>query len=63
VVSLTVRTEPDRDTRRDDEQALEEIRLLFARYRRIARHGQAIERDEPPARADDDPHAAAVPTP
>ena len=35
---------PVRDMRRDDEQALEEIRRLFARYRQIARHGQATER-------------------
>ena len=39
------RGEPDRDTR-DDEEALEEIRLLFARYRRIARHGMVTERVE-----------------
>jgi hypothetical protein len=38
--------EPDRDTRRDDKQALEEIRQLFARYRRMARHGMVTERDE-----------------
>jgi hypothetical protein len=38
--------EPDRDTRTDDEQALEEIRQLFARYRQIARHGMVTERDE-----------------
>jgi hypothetical protein len=38
--------EPDRDIRSDDEQALEEIRRLFARYRQIARHGMATERDE-----------------
>jgi hypothetical protein len=30
-----------------DDQALEEIRKLFARYRRIARHGMVTERDEP----------------
>jgi hypothetical protein len=35
--------EPDRDTRRDDEQALEEIRRLFTRYRQRARHGQMLE--------------------
>jgi hypothetical protein len=40
------RREPDRDTRRDEQQALEEIRLLFARYRQIARHGMVTERDE-----------------
>jgi hypothetical protein len=38
--------EPDRDTRRDEQQALEEIRLLFARYRQMARHGMVTERDE-----------------
>jgi hypothetical protein len=38
--------EADRDIRRDDEQALEEIRQLFARYRQIARHGMVTERDE-----------------
>jgi hypothetical protein len=38
--------EPDRDTRRDDEQALEEIRQLFARYRQVARHGMVTEHDE-----------------
>jgi hypothetical protein len=38
--------EQDRDVQNDDEQALEEIRQLFARYRRIARHGMVTERDE-----------------
>jgi hypothetical protein len=38
--------EPDRDVQHDDEQALEEIRQLFARYRRIARHGMVTERDD-----------------
>ena len=33
--------------RPDDREALEEIRRLFARYRRIARHGMVTERDEP----------------
>jgi hypothetical protein len=41
------RGEPDRDTR-DDDEALEEIRVLFARYRRLARHGMVTERVEPP---------------
>jgi hypothetical protein len=40
--------EPDQDIRSDDEQALEEIRRLFARYREIARHGMVTERDETP---------------
>jgi hypothetical protein len=38
--------EPDRTVQDDDEQALEEIRQLFARYRRIARHGMVTERDD-----------------
>jgi hypothetical protein len=43
------RREPQQPTtRHDDEQALEEIRQLFARYRRIARHGMVAERDERP---------------
>ena len=36
--------ELDRDIR-PDEEALEEIRLLFARYRRVARHGMVTEQD------------------
>ena len=48
--------EPDRDVRHDDEQALEEIRQLFARYRRIARHGIVTERD---GRADEPEEARA----
>jgi hypothetical protein len=40
------RNELDRDKRYNEQQALEEIRLLFARYRRMARHGMVIERDE-----------------
>jgi hypothetical protein len=38
--------EPDRDPRRDDQQALEEIRRLFARYREAARDGIEAEHDE-----------------
>jgi hypothetical protein len=44
---VVVRPEAVRDKRRDDQQALEEIRRLFARYREVARHGQAKERDAP----------------
>ena len=40
-----------------DEQALEEIRQLFARYRRIARHGMVTERDEPAEERDAAPIA------
>jgi hypothetical protein len=38
--------EPERDTRRDDSQALEEIRRLFTRYRQRARHGQMTDPEE-----------------
>jgi hypothetical protein len=38
--------EPDQEARSNDEQALDEIRQLFARYRRIARHGVVAERTE-----------------
>jgi hypothetical protein len=44
---MSVGYEQDRDTRVEDQQALEEIRSLFARYRRIARHGMVTEHDEP----------------
>ena len=43
---MGVGNEPDRETRGDEQQALEEIRLLFARYRQMARHGMVTERDE-----------------
>jgi hypothetical protein len=36
---------PDRDSRGNDEQALEEIRRLFGRYRQVARHGMVTEHD------------------
>jgi hypothetical protein len=52
--------EPDQDVQHEDEQALEEIRQLFARYRRIARHGMVTERDE---RADEREEARAFVTP
>jgi hypothetical protein len=42
---------PDRYVRHDDEEALEEIRQLFARYRRIARHGMVKERESEEAYA------------
>ena len=45
--------EPDRDTNREDEQALDEIRQLFARYRRLARHGMVAERTETTEDAED----------
>jgi hypothetical protein len=54
--------ETDREQQRQEEQALEEIRLLFARYRRAARHAVVTERDEPAEpraiRSDDAPALA-----
>ena len=45
--------EPDpEDIRSDDDQALEEIRRLFDRYRRVARHGVVMERPEEPEAAE-----------
>jgi len=41
------RVQESESPKRDDREALEEIRRLFARYRRIARHGMVTERDEP----------------
>jgi aminoglycoside phosphotransferase family enzyme len=53
--------ELDRDTRSGDEQALEEIRQLFARYRGAARHGVVTERVETPqAPAEEREEAAAL---
>jgi hypothetical protein len=59
---VIVRPEPVRDMRREDQQALEEIRRLFARYRQVARHGQARERgDAPVGRADATRRAEGTP--
>jgi multidrug resistance efflux pump len=53
--------EPGRRLRRDDEQALEEIRRLFARYRQLARHGVVSERDrDDEQRREDDQLAGAT---
>ena len=41
------RAQESESPERDDREALEEIRQLFARYRRIARHGMVTERDDP----------------
>jgi hypothetical protein len=41
------RAQETESPKHDDREALEEIRKLFARYRRIARHGMVTERDEP----------------
>jgi hypothetical protein len=59
VLLVIVRPEPVRDhMRRDDQQALEEIRRLFARYREAARHGQVKERDDSPEARPDEPRRA-----
>lgn len=50
--------ELDRDVRRDDEQVLEEIRRLFARYRDLARRGAETEADETPQTEAEQPEAA-----
>ena len=54
------RCEPDRDTRHDEQQALEEIRLLFARYRQIARHGMVTEHEHAELRAEESEDTPAL---
>jgi hypothetical protein len=49
---VDVKDEPDRESRGDEQQALEEIRQLFARYRQIARHGMVTEQYAPAERQD-----------
>jgi hypothetical protein len=39
--------DPARKARRHDQEALDEIRRLFAHNRETARHGRVIEHDEP----------------
>jgi hypothetical protein len=50
---MPVRSEQDREVRRDDERIVEEIRRLFERYRETARQAtEPVEKDqqvEPPA--------------
>jgi hypothetical protein len=58
---VIVKPGPVRDERREDQQALEEIRHLFARYREIARHGRARERDASPVARTPEPPAKRVP--
>jgi hypothetical protein len=59
---VDVKLDPERSTRRHDEQALEEIRLLFARYRQTARHGRAVEREEHATARTSEREEAARPT-
>jgi hypothetical protein len=49
---------PGTRIRPDDAHALEEIRQLFARYRRIARHGVVSEHDQSTDEAAEDVEAA-----
>jgi hypothetical protein len=57
-----VKSEPDPDVRHKDDEALEEIRRLFARYRQTARHGQVTERGESAEpRTAEERDAAALP--
>jgi hypothetical protein len=61
VILVSVALEPDRDTRGDETQALEEIRQLFARYRQIARHGVVVEHAEPVEVRAEEANRAPVP--
>ena len=58
---MSVGYETDRDTRAEDQQALEEIRGLFARYRRIARHGVVSERERPAETREEQSEEASTP--
>jgi hypothetical protein len=46
---VPVRSEQDRELRRDDERIVEEIRRLFERYRETARHATEPARKREPA--------------
>jgi hypothetical protein len=52
--------ELDQDARRDQEQVLDEIRRLFARYRRVGREPPAAERDEAPGAPAEEPEETHV---
>ena len=54
---MGVGPEPDRDTRGDEQQALEEIRRLFERYREIARHAMPVDEHDEQA---EEPEGAPV---
>jgi hypothetical protein len=45
-MTISVQREPERSARSDDEQAREEIRKLFARYRRLAHPEKAAQPEE-----------------
>jgi hypothetical protein len=59
---MCVAREPDQDRRGEDEQALEEIRQLFARYRQVARHGMVTEHDPTPQPPAEEPAEAPTPS-
>jgi hypothetical protein len=52
---------PDRERGSNEDQALEEIRLLFARYRQVARHGMVTEHDEPTELRAQEPEEPSAP--
>jgi hypothetical protein len=52
--------QPDRESRHGDQEAVEEIRRLFARYRQLGGHGLVSERDEPAEPSAEQRQAAAV---
>jgi hypothetical protein len=47
---VPVRSEQDRELRRDDERIVEEIRRLFERYRETARLATAPAKEQEPAK-------------
>ena len=47
---MPVRSEQDREVRRDEQRVVEEIRRLFERYRETARQAREPVRKEAPAR-------------
>ena len=50
---MPVRSEQDREIRRDDQRIVEEIRRLFERYRETARHAtEPTKKDEPAERSE-----------
>jgi hypothetical protein len=50
--------DPGRETRHSDQQALDEIRRQFARYRQNARHRRVTEQYEPPEPRPEHPEQA-----
>jgi hypothetical protein len=53
--------DPGRETRNDDQEALDEIHRLFVRNRETAHHGQVTEHDESPELRVERPDQAPAP--